>query len=85
MFAKNFIIVIPDSNGDNQILPLSVSHETKSALDESTVLQVCNDGIDRYLNDESPNEREDAILDALCANHYMAHITTETYSIITTK
>ena len=58
---KNFVIIVPDSNGDRSALVLNLEADSHSALDEHTVRRACDQGIQNYLDSDNPGEPEDHI------------------------
>ena len=85
MPTKNFVIIIPDSNGNRSALVVKVGATCSSALDEHTVRRVCDRAIENYLASENPAEREDMIIDELKVQGYSVEVLLTSYTTIETR
>lgn len=83
MFSKNFMVIIPDSNGESQVLPLKVSHKSSKSLDPDVVQDLCNVGIISWRNSDNSEEREDAIKSVLHERGYEVSVIVGEYTVIT--
>lgn len=82
---KNFVIIIPDSNGDRSTIVLNLEASSHSALDEHTVRRVCDRGIQNYLDSDNPGEREDHIKDELQVQGYTVKELLTSFTTIETR
>jgi hypothetical protein len=82
---KNFVIIIPDSNGDRSSLVVKLGAESHVELDEYTVRKHCDRAIENYLVSVNPAEREGMVIDELKCQGYTVEVLLTSYTTIETR